>query len=587
MRKFALAALFAITVPVCARAQGITAIATFPGGTTGQVQYNNGGRFGGVPGVTSTTLVGLGASTGTLRADFSAFVSTAGPLISTLGVSTGSLAAGGATTYVTVSGDNMTGPLASPVFHVIDGGLTVSPVAALSLFHTGGHAYIQSLTAGGGALAPMSILGSNVNIGPGAGGTNFQIGPVGDVNSKSITLSGGISAATGAFSGSVDVGNLVAANYSSAPVVYNSSASLTQDFMEWYTKDGRRVMVIDGAGGVRGLRINPETYDTSGTADLDLFGYNGGAPMMQFRRQDTGITMNDDLLEIAVRDHDTSIGGQSQKAGWKISAGPVDWSSNTPMEQWQIWQLSRLGGAPADFMVLTTTGLMVVGWPGTPEETQASCSTCTGQFISKTDGHGFDIVGTLAVSGTSRLGGQVAISTTVGGNCSLRVRAGTGAGGGCPPEILYSVYSGSNTIGHPAGTLMDAAIFTISTNTLVRSGDAIRVECVAVATTTNISKDLRIDVDGDETTHGAVTTTGTQWMVTGDFAYETAGNLVGWSQRSRGDAIMGADVDESILTDMTANFNVSCRIRSSQASQPAGEPDMKLLTMKVWYIPAP
>lgn len=465
--------------------------------------------------------------------------------IANLSLSTANLASGGATTYVTVTGDTMTGPLLSPVFHVIDGGYVASAGAALSIFHTGGHAYINSYTAGGGALAPVSILGSNVNIGPGAGGTNFQIGPTGDVNSKSVTLSGGITAATGTFTEGITtvdatisdeltftgsdghihgnnlhihastndgadtssttvtgggnhdanhfirggtmrvygneadnnpgdailqagtvtdgevrlmangsnglvlaqdlnvtiaqgltVATFTATVYSSATVVYNSSGSLTQDFMEWYAKDGYRMMLIDGAGSVRGLRINPGTFSTSGTADLDVFGYNGGSPLMQFRRNDTTVLAHDNLAMIAARDHDTSTGGSGEKASWRISAGDTDWTSNSPMEQWQIWQLSRLGGTPADFMVLTTTGLLVVGWPGVPEETQSSCSTCTLQVISNTAGHGVDVVGTLAVSGNARmstadLSGHLSASSatfTRDGDTAVKVISQTGSG---------------------------------------------------------------------------------------------------------------------------------------------------------------
>jgi hypothetical protein len=91
-------ALLLLLLALPAQAQ-IGAINTFPGGSDGQIQYNNRGRFGGVSGISSTTLIGLGASTGTLRSDFSAFISTAGPLVSTLGQSTATLSASTASVY--------------------------------------------------------------------------------------------------------------------------------------------------------------------------------------------------------------------------------------------------------------------------------------------------------------------------------------------------------------------------------------------------------------------------------------------------------------------------------------------------------
>ena len=64
MRKFALAAvaLAALGAAGAIAQTGITSIMQLPGGTTGQLQYNNGGRFGGVPTVTTGTLAGLPAS---------------------------------------------------------------------------------------------------------------------------------------------------------------------------------------------------------------------------------------------------------------------------------------------------------------------------------------------------------------------------------------------------------------------------------------------------------------------------------------------------------------------------------------------
>lgn len=187
---------------------------------------------------------------------------------------------------------------------------------------------------------------------------------------------------TSSTSGVFQASRLIAVDFASAPVVFTSSQNINGSFMEWFASDGQRIMVIDGSGGVRGLRINPGTYSTSGTADLDLFGYNGSGPILQFRRNDTSVTAQDDLMVITVRDHDTSTGGETEKSSYKVIAGPVDWNSNTPMEQWHTWGLTRRPSSQADYMVLSSTGLLVVGYPGVPSETQSSCSTCTLQVIS-------------------------------------------------------------------------------------------------------------------------------------------------------------------------------------------------------------
>lgn len=182
--------------------------------------------------------------------------------------------------------------------------------------------------------------------------------------------------------------------------------------------------------------------------------------------------------------------------------------------------------------------------------------------------------------------GSVGIGTAPVAGYPARVRAGSGLGGGTLPVLLYSVYSGSNTIGHPAGQQMDAAIYTVPANTLTRVGDSIHVFCVAIATSSSILKNLDVDFDGDDMDFGATTTTSQSWNADAVATYSAAGNLVGTGRRTRGSTATAAE-DTILATNMTVDFDVSCQLRSTQAAQPVGEPDMTLLTMQVWFYPAP
>lgn len=182
--------------------------------------------------------------------------------------------------------------------------------------------------------------------------------------------------------------------------------------------------------------------------------------------------------------------------------------------------------------------------------------------------------------------GSVGIGTAPVAGYPARLRAGDGLGGGTLPVLLYSVYSGSNTVGHPAGAQMDAAVYTVPANTLKRVGDSLHVFCVAIATSSSITKNLDIDFDGDDMAFGATTTTNSSWNADAVATYSAPGNLVGTGRRTRG-ATASAAEDTILATNMTADFNVSCQLRSTQAAQPVGEPDMTLLTMQVWFYPAP
>ena len=100
MRKLLVAIAFLALAASQAHAQSF--VTTTPGGSTGQLQYNNNGRFG-----------GLAFSTAALAASTSA-----------LQVNVSSLMAGGATTYVAITGDTMTGNLTVPYVQMDSATLT-------------------------------------------------------------------------------------------------------------------------------------------------------------------------------------------------------------------------------------------------------------------------------------------------------------------------------------------------------------------------------------------------------------------------------------------------------------------------------
>lgn len=212
--------------------------------------------------------------------------------------------------------------------------------------------------------------------------------------------------------------------------------------------------------------------------------------------------------------------------------------------------------------------------------TASPCSTCT-----------LHVAGGASVAGNLSVDTRVAISTTVSGNGSLRVRAGTGMGGGSTPVVLFSWVGSSTTQGHAGGTMVGHSV-TIPANTIVNDGDTIQVFCLAKATTTSTSKILSVTVDGDQDGTGTSTNVARQWTNKSSITkYST--NLIHHAERERGDPAgtqgQSVDIDYVNAVNFAADFNISCDIRADAGltNTAPGDEVMDLREMIVTFIPAP
>lgn len=187
--------------------------------------------------------------------------------------------------------------------------------------------------------------------------------------------------------------------------------------------------------------------------------------------------------------------------------------------------------------------------------------------------------------GTTTTSGAVGISTPTGtGN--LRVRGGSGVGGGTVPVLLYS-WTGSSTTQGTVGVMV-AGQYTLPANTILNVGDTIRVFCLAVATTTSLSKDLHIVFGGDDLIPGSLTTTGSEWRLDANISYKSASNFIGSAFGTRGTGANRQDIDAAMPVNPAVDNAVRCMIKGTTAVPTnAGDEDMELLHMTVWLDAAP
>lgn len=205
-----------------------------------------------------------------------------------------------------------------------------------------------------------------------------------------------------------------------------------------------------------------------------------------------------------------------------------------------------------------------------------------------TDGSSKTFAGALGVAGNLLAGSRVVVSTTVSGNGNLRVRAGTGNGGGTTPIILYQASLSSTTGSTAATSWISGALFTVPANTLVSDGDRIDVFCIAKATTTSLTKGVEVTINGQQTALGATTATDTNWEGMVSIWRQSATNLSYRGKRFRSAAFV-SDSDYTVATTLSSDFTVSCDIRAASGAYPsgAGDENMELKHMSVTLYPAP
>lgn len=238
---------------------------------------------------------------------------------------------------------------------------------------------------------------------------------------------------------------------------------------------------------------------------------------------------------------------------------------------------SRLG------LLLISTGSTNWGTKLNTSVFQVIDSSAAGQFVPNTFTSSQTFKSTVSISG------QVAISTTTGGNGNLRVRAGTGNGGGVPPILLYSSSVSSYT--HAASGYMLAGTYTVPANTILNVGDQLRVFMIALATSTSQSKGIYCDFNGDDIEQNYNTTTNRVFQQTNWASYESANNLRGYALKVRGDKTGGSttvnDFDETMAWTPTNDNAINCYIRSAGTGNTGVDADMVLIRMEVWLEPKP
>lgn len=242
----------------------------------------------------------------------------------------------------------------------------------------------------------------------------------------------------------------------------------------------------------------------------------------------------------------------------------------------------------------TTTNLSLYRCPAASRSWYQSYTGLVDELdvLSRTAKSSFTIQGSAFSVGVSSLivgGGKVAISTPVGAG-NLRIRAGTGNGGGVPPILLYS-WSGSSYT-HAASGWMLAHRFTVPANTLLREGDQLRVFAIAFATTTSLSKGMSCEFNGDDIESNYNTSTNEIFQQTNWVWYDTATNLKGYALKSRsganGSSTTVNNFDE-VLAWTSANEGnyIDCLVRSGGTGATGVDADMKFVRMEVWLETKP
>jgi len=199
----------------------------------------------------------------------------------------------------------------------------------------------------------------------------------------------------------------------------------------------------------------------------------------------------------------------------------------------------------------------------------------------------------LAVDGTTLVAdcnlNKVGISTNAAGNGNLRVRAGTGNGGGTVPILIHAWTGSSNT--HTTAGNMLAHQFIIPANTIKNDGDSIRVWYVARATTTDISKGVWCTYAGDAVEIDYFDTTNEIFTQDDRLLRSSASNLKGTTTKNRSG--QGGSVSSTMKFYDTINgfaegsdLVVECYLRSNGTSV-GGEPDMIFQHVEAWLDTQP
>lgn len=281
-----------------------------------------------------------------------------------------------------------------------------------------------------------------------AGAVKLQAGSVQDGVAGSSIAPASLSAST------IVANSITANNVSSSPVLNVSSIS-SPGTLGVYTNGGDQVARFTTVGM---LGSNNLCFGDSTLGTMDLCESSGGD--LYLRRYDTSVTAGDTIGSIVFRDRDSSTGGTSDKATYKVTAYG-NWGSNEPMEVAHQFQLKRPGASLADYMVISTTGTLITGYPGFTADSTVACGTCTLQVVSPS-GSGASIAGNLDV--------QNGTFTVTGGMFTA------------PAQQFTSLYS-------PLGTFTDNVEATVhwaevSTNTgngfVITSSDTITAKAAGL-----------------------------------------------------------------------------------------------------------
>ena len=274
----------------------------------------------------------------------------------------------------------------------------------------------------------------------------------------------------------------------------------------------------------------------------------------------------------------------------KISTAAV--VNSTTAVQTSAWlQTARIGGISTGPVGIWISSAVTVTSSMTVKDSFGSTGTITagmGTVFQSTLGAGGLYVPYGVEAGTVQTRGQVAVSTTIGGNGNHRVRAGTGDGGGTTPIVLYS-HAGSSTTGNTSATSwITADQFTVRPNSLVNDGDTLEVFCVAKATSTNLTKGVETTINGTQTANGATGDTGTRWTGLTTIRRTSATTADFYSERHRATGF-ASDALYAMSVTFGNAFNVTCDIRASATAYPsaAGDENMDLKYMRVILYPAP
>lgn len=193
-----------------------------------------------------------------------------------------------------------------------------------------------------------------------------------------------------------------ATSYSSAPIV-NVSTISAPGILGLYTGGGFFAAKFNADGTSR-FNIGAFTDGTLG--DMELI--DTGSPDFYFRRNDTSVTAAEGLGCFYWDTNDSSTGGGAVKSNLCLAAAGT-WGSGQTMEQTLSLSLSRGGGTPADYVVATTSGVLITSGAGFTAGTTISCATCTLQVVSPA-GSGISVVGNIEVSSTVVVGGGSVIA---------------------------------------------------------------------------------------------------------------------------------------------------------------------------------